>query len=54
MDPMVRRSKQADGSYSWQVSGLLAKPSFRPGTKSRGKGAKDRASREERDEQEEP
>lgn len=47
MDPMVRRSKQPDGSYSWQVSGLLAKPSFRPGTKSRSRSAKDRAEREE-------
>lgn len=31
MDPTVRRAKQPDGSYSWQVSGLLAHPSFRPG-----------------------
>lgn len=31
MDPMVRRAKQPDGSYAWQVSGLLSRPSFRPG-----------------------
>lgn len=31
MDPMVRRAKKPDGSYSWQVSGLLSQPSFRPG-----------------------
>lgn len=36
MDPMVRRAKQADGSYSWLVSGLLSKPNFRPGTRSTG------------------
>ena len=31
MDPMVKRAKQPDGSYSWQVTGLLSQPSFRPG-----------------------
>lgn len=36
MDPMVRRAKQSDGSYSWMVSGLLSKPNFRPGTRSAG------------------
>lgn len=40
MDPMVRRAKQTDGSYSWMVSGLLAKPNFRPGSRQPvGKGA---------------
>jgi type II secretion system protein N len=38
MDPMVRRAKQPDGSYSWQVSGLLAKPSFRPGATKAARG----------------
>lgn len=36
MDPMVRRAKQSDGSYIWQVSGLLSKPTFRPGTRRSG------------------
>jgi type II secretion system protein N len=39
MDPTVRRAKGPDGSYSWQVSGLLSKPSFRPGG-AKSKGAK--------------
>lgn len=30
MDPTVRRAKGPDGSYSWQVTGLLSKLSFRP------------------------
>ena len=33
MDPMVRRAKQPDGSYSWNVNGLLAKPNFTAGRK---------------------
>ncbi len=33
MDPMVRRAKQSDGSYAWQVAGLLSKPTFRPGSR---------------------
>jgi type II secretion system protein N len=33
MDPMVRKAKQPDGSYSWHVSGLLAKPNFGPSKK---------------------
>lgn len=36
MDPMVRRAKQSDGSYSWMVSGLLSKPNFRPGSRPAG------------------
>lgn len=33
MDPMVRRAKQPDGAYSWNVSGLLAAPKFNAGRK---------------------
>ncbi len=39
MDPMVRRARQSDGSYSWKVTGLLSKPSFNAGRK-RPVGAK--------------
>ncbi len=31
MDPTVRQAKGPGGAYHWQVSGLLAKPNFRPG-----------------------
>lgn len=31
MDPTVRKAKDTDGRYNWQVSGLLSKPNFRPG-----------------------
>ncbi len=31
LDPMVKRAKRPDGSYGWQVTGLLARPNFRPG-----------------------
>lgn len=30
MDPNVRKAKDEKGYYRWRVSGLLAKPSFRP------------------------
>lgn len=36
MDPQVRQAKGEDGSYHYRVSGMLVKPSFRPG----GKGGK--------------
>jgi len=39
MDPTVRKAKDAEGRYSWQVSGLLSKPNFRPG-KRRSKKSK--------------
>lgn len=38
MDPTVRRAKDDKGFYTWRVSGLLTKPSFRPSPKSSGKG----------------
>jgi type II secretion system protein N len=31
IDPNVKRAKGEDGFYRWRVSGLLARPSFRPG-----------------------
>lgn len=31
IDPNVKKAKGDDGFYRWRVSGLLAKPSFRPG-----------------------
>lgn len=34
MDPTVRKAKQADGTYAWHVSGLVAKPNFTPTRKS--------------------
>ncbi len=40
MDPSVRRAKGADGSYSWQVTGLLSNPNFRPGRKSKPSSSK--------------
>lgn len=30
MDPTVRRAKDAQGFYSWRVTGLITSPSFRP------------------------
>lgn len=39
MDPTVRRAKDDKGFYTWRVSGLLTKPSFRPSPKSSGKGS---------------
>lgn len=38
MDPTIRRAKDDKGFYSWRVSGLLTKPSFRPSPKSSDKG----------------
>lgn len=42
MDPMVRKAKKPDGSYSWRVGGLMSQPSFRPGgagrSRNRGNG----------------
>jgi type II secretion system protein N len=37
MDPSVRKAKDEKGYYSWRVSGLLAKPSFRPTPKGAAK-----------------
>ncbi len=48
MDPMVRRAKQSDGSYSWNVSGMLAKPRFNAGRKRGGPPAKGRPSKKEK------
>lgn len=36
IDPNVKKAKGEDGFYRWRVSGLLARPSFRPGGGPRG------------------
>lgn len=46
MDPMVRRAKQPDGAYSWNVTGLLGKPKFEGGRR-RGAAAGARAEPDE-------
>jgi type II secretion system protein N len=50
MDPTVKRAKGEDGFYRWRLTGLLAKPSFRPGGASApSAGKKDKESKGDSD-----